>query len=405
MFSSVSTVLSVSQVNRNLKRIAYAKHLWKRLIEDLATRSLIDLPRDRDYSTAELIEEVKRVVLGPQTWSSAFPSGPIVSRELLVPRTPIGLGIELWNVLDCTVVWSLPEASFSRSHVELIDEETAIFVGFGFVPQQLVVRVIRISLNTVDSTELFTVKAQPGISGINCPAVSGDFFLCTLAIRSRKRNLVIGNWRTKKVAVLMYEPPYPDPELHDRAQLVAGLLFFTARVHPSSPLRLDGTINIYDLPAVVVQDLPLDEGVFQTKLMVHESPLRHDTYKCTLTRLSGDANSIPERRCTLYTFHFSMAGTNGHVVEWKQTPSAVGVPCLDYSHGAISYAGYVDVAPGLRLPRSIVNMHLRDPRTGIKSEKKPLLCAPNTVLIRSLSPYSHAVATSTYSHYVISYYV
>ncbi|KAJ7246466.1 hypothetical protein C8J57DRAFT_1360540 [Mycena rebaudengoi] len=473
-FCDVYTVLSLSQVNRNFRRIAYAKHLWTYLIQNLVARRLIDLPHNRavtDYSIAELIEEVKRVVLGPKTWSDESSVAPVVSRELQILRTfteflfphfrllrggkyllvevASHIELQLWDVTACAVVWSLQGGSLERSQVEVIDEDTAIFVGLE--SSYRLVRVIQITLSTGDSSELFRVEAPPDTFWEHYLAVSGEFYMCVLAVSGRPRHLVIGNWRTETTAVLKYEhSELAARTLEERLQLAAGHIFFTAiaghpfpphhlrlsvvsaneclnRHQPNRPISTDDAISIYDLPAVVLQDLPFRHKIYQTKLVVHESPLRHDTYKCTILlvgkavpksflrqmrwRLSSGnthAYPLPEHPCNLYTFHLSTARSNNRFVGWQQTSFAAGVPCLLWRHGIISYAGYVDAAPGLSMPCSLANVHLRDPRSGrerIGKEEKPLLRAPTCLGTRYLSPHSHAVVTHTNSHYVISYHV
>ncbi|KAJ7225181.1 hypothetical protein C8J57DRAFT_1535442 [Mycena rebaudengoi] len=68
----IETLLSLGLVNVFFRRLTMAKQLWILLVEDLASRGLVDLPHSRslaDHSVMDLIGLVKRTVIGPATWS------------------------------------------------------------------------------------------------------------------------------------------------------------------------------------------------------------------------------------------------------------------------------------------------------------------------------------------------
>jgi hypothetical protein len=72
----------------------------------------------------------------------------------------------------------------------------------------------------------------------------------------------------------------------------------------------------------------------------------------------------------------------------------------------ISYAGYVDnYRRGVIL--HLANVRLHDPRTGAERtiEDNDILVDRSMLLNKSLSPYSHALATIRGSSYVVSYYL
>ncbi|KAJ7199449.1 hypothetical protein GGX14DRAFT_401394 [Mycena pura] len=83
--TDVYTILSLSRVNKFFHSITLAKHLWIPIVRDLVMRGLSDFPPDEDlrvYSAEALVEEVKRAVAGPHTWSPQFESGPTIYREV-----------------------------------------------------------------------------------------------------------------------------------------------------------------------------------------------------------------------------------------------------------------------------------------------------------------------------------
>ncbi|KAJ7288656.1 hypothetical protein C8J57DRAFT_1280964 [Mycena rebaudengoi] len=247
----VYTVLSMSQVNRSFKRIADSKHIWICLIADLAARGLIDLPHDcpfREFSSAQLREEIKRIVLGPQTWSCPSRSSPIVSREFRIPgdspppRLQLLLGgthlivehtsrIELWHIATSAVIWSCvhTESFFWRRCVaELGDKRFVILLSV----DPHVLRIIHIDLDTGHSAELFRIEPPQGAEFLNEPLLSGDFFLCELTwwYAQSYRLFMVGNWRTWTHTVLRYEPTLG----LDSWLVGASLFFFTSTDLPTA---------------------------------------------------------------------------------------------------------------------------------------------------------------------------
>jgi hypothetical protein len=75
------------QVNRSLRAITMTKQLWISLVNDLRTRSLIETPPSTlsQYTTAQLIGQVRAVVVGPQTWRRDMPNEqPLLAEEITV---------------------------------------------------------------------------------------------------------------------------------------------------------------------------------------------------------------------------------------------------------------------------------------------------------------------------------
>ncbi|KAJ7702787.1 hypothetical protein B0H17DRAFT_1042999 [Mycena rosella] len=84
----VATILSLSRVNKAFNAISSAKQLWLSVVRDLSSRWLIDLPGNQildTCSTAELIAQVKRGVLGPQTWSPTCSASPTLMQQINIP--------------------------------------------------------------------------------------------------------------------------------------------------------------------------------------------------------------------------------------------------------------------------------------------------------------------------------
>ncbi|KAJ7108392.1 hypothetical protein C8R43DRAFT_1243559 [Mycena crocata] len=87
-FADVSTILSLSRVNKSFHAISKTKQLWIRIVRRLGTEGVLDAPPDdnlKEMSTKALVDEVKRAVLGPHTWSPASSDPPTVLRQFTVP--------------------------------------------------------------------------------------------------------------------------------------------------------------------------------------------------------------------------------------------------------------------------------------------------------------------------------
>ncbi|KAJ7282393.1 hypothetical protein C8J57DRAFT_1295257 [Mycena rebaudengoi] len=468
----VYTVLSVSQTNKSFRRIAYAKNVWLHLIQDLVARKFIDLPSNRalkDSSTPGLIEQVKKIVLGPKTWSRGTHARPIVSQEHRIPVSgdfpspnfrllPGGTYLtvqtltrcELWNVSACALVWSCEhDELLGPRYVELVDDGcSAICLG---LETFRVMSVIRIDLNTGDSTELNRVEAPPDTEFRGRPKASGDFYSCALMLSVwPERYFVLGNWRTETTVLIMYDTrselsqtggyiffttSLPDPP-HNLRLSAVSLHAHLSQPTPNQSRSLDAALILYDLPPVVVQDLPFTSPLW-AHMVVYDSPLRHDTFKLMIYRIGHNFDNIhhnvrdivhrpsvlrrirqglstllrrptcprAEAPRTLYTFRFSTADTR--VVDWTLT-SAAPVVALPFIPSLISYAGYTN---GGKTSRHLLNLHERHPRTGRPhtAQDRDILGHGSLATLPdwTLSPYSHAITSFSHTEpdCVISYYV
>ncbi|KAJ7080101.1 hypothetical protein C8R44DRAFT_862919 [Mycena epipterygia] len=74
VFCDISSVIYISQTNKYLHLLAFTPTLWRALVEDLRHRGFFDRLSGsaiRTMSTQSLIAVVRRVVVGPEAWSSS----------------------------------------------------------------------------------------------------------------------------------------------------------------------------------------------------------------------------------------------------------------------------------------------------------------------------------------------
>ncbi|KAJ7499604.1 hypothetical protein FB451DRAFT_41436 [Mycena latifolia] len=93
-YCDIFTLVAVSQVNAHFYTLAFSKQIWLAHVRELARRLLIDTPSDeilQQYTSDNLVDEVRRVVVGPKTWTDKRPVS-------LVPESSIHRQIVLSNV-------------------------------------------------------------------------------------------------------------------------------------------------------------------------------------------------------------------------------------------------------------------------------------------------------------------
>ncbi|KAJ7126007.1 hypothetical protein C8R44DRAFT_979919 [Mycena epipterygia] len=69
----ISSILSISQTNKYLHHIAFAPTIWMLLVEDLRNRNFVERLSAADIrtmSTQNLVAVVRRLIVGPESWSS-----------------------------------------------------------------------------------------------------------------------------------------------------------------------------------------------------------------------------------------------------------------------------------------------------------------------------------------------
>ncbi|KAK6996320.1 hypothetical protein R3P38DRAFT_3072397 [Favolaschia claudopus] len=67
----VWSILKVSALNRYFNNLAFTQQVWLAIVRNLGEQGLVDLPTEAVLGTLtpkDVIEEIKRVVIGPQTW-------------------------------------------------------------------------------------------------------------------------------------------------------------------------------------------------------------------------------------------------------------------------------------------------------------------------------------------------
>ncbi|KAF8145968.1 hypothetical protein K438DRAFT_1870786 [Mycena galopus ATCC 62051] len=224
-------VLTVSAINKPLRRLTQVKQLWLSLIQDSAFRQVLELhPANlaelESSSTEELVNLVRRAVTGPSLWWPVSPT-PSLSRKItfdthvqthqdahLLPGARyMLLGSEILADMYIYEVWSGRRvgkyAAKSLTHwaidlvpggdiARLLLAQPAEYVGGGCY-----VHVEEIDLVTGLSREVFNLSFTTRLKSLS--GIVGDFFLYRLPwAYSTEVKMVLVNWRASTYVVLNY---------------------------------------------------------------------------------------------------------------------------------------------------------------------------------------------------------
>ncbi|KAJ7638152.1 hypothetical protein B0H17DRAFT_1277646 [Mycena rosella] len=226
----VFTIVSLSRVS--------AKQLWLLVVREIFSRGLIDPPGNailEALSTAELVAEVKRVVVGPRTWASTSSDPPTLRRRRefsIDPHLqslnchfledgrdivfyqdtssgPLPGGVECFDVYTGRRVWNSGTAAASPGHsIELATFDFCRSRSKAVIAVVITVMntrrgdivILEADFETGGSRELLrfaiTVAFLPRVQ------VSDDFF----GFQMSGGRFMLINWRTAKF--ILFNPPY-----------------------------------------------------------------------------------------------------------------------------------------------------------------------------------------------------
>ncbi|KAF7359870.1 hypothetical protein MVEN_00712500 [Mycena venus] len=218
-------VLSVSAVNKSLRRITIAKQLWLSLIQDDAFRAVLDLPPPNlgeleGYSAEELIDLVKRLAIGPSPWWSGgisiampyYKEAGVEARLLpgaryLVLQSRTGEGLCMYDVWSGRLVWKCTIPSSTHWAIDLVPGTALVRAVLAVEAHNLGrnLYVEEIDLTIGESERKFAIDFLTRFCSLL--GISGDFFLYSLppsVISDAETTLVLVNWRARAYVVLNY---------------------------------------------------------------------------------------------------------------------------------------------------------------------------------------------------------
>ncbi|KAK7055992.1 hypothetical protein R3P38DRAFT_1373754 [Favolaschia claudopus] len=237
-FCDVYTVLLVSRVDKFLHQISLTKQLWVHLLRDLGSRGLIRRPSEAEideYSTRDIMHEIKRIVCGPETWAPESIQPPTIHRQvvfhpgidmdeifgmpLLIPGGTHAIlqtsgFIGLYEVQNGKCIWQCiwQKASERGSiGVDLIERGQKVRVAMvpGKFSPNAKIMICEIDLHKGESLEVFSVSMPMGnFSGDLwwCKDLRGEYMIIHIYSLGMPGGhiFVLVNWRQHQQIILTY---------------------------------------------------------------------------------------------------------------------------------------------------------------------------------------------------------
>ncbi|KAJ6485407.1 hypothetical protein C8R47DRAFT_1321235 [Mycena vitilis] len=442
-FCDVHCVMSISQTNHYHHTIALVKQLWISIVEDLTTRSLLELPpglRLTQQSTEELINHVKRAVIGPCAWIHP-PGTP--SKSIVLPATVNAshgyqgdskvklvnggrhvvlahrMAVEVWDMETRRRLWSRPVFAINFNvHVNQGNSHTNITLAMTLNDR---LEIVQIDTN-VGETQSFSLRL-PASNAHADPIICGNLLIVHTRVNAigGYETLVV-DWVNGKYVLLSglrgssvpcmgivagtylvvvgdveYEPGFPDFETRI---CLYSTTAFDPHWNPLSTLNSPAMKRIALAALVpVIVERPTFEGEpfhhASSILSVHESPLSPDTFRLRVylsdvgTRTKNRETYIPAA-----VFCYQCNGGTGDNPSWRHESTRRAVSQMAFH--AFSYAGHAVEDRKYDVHDSV--------SANLGNHRSPLLRAPQGALWQHLSPYSAVVTTLMPDEVVVAYY-
>ncbi|KAK6987610.1 hypothetical protein R3P38DRAFT_333938 [Favolaschia claudopus] len=258
----VYTVLLVSRVDKFLHQISLTKQLWVHFMRDLGSRGLIRRPSEAEideYSTRDIMHEIKRIVCGPETWAPESIQPPTIHRQVtfnpgpdidttrsasfdmqLIPGGTHAIlqtteSVSLYEVHSGKCIWKKASALGSDVWVDLIErgEKVRIAVVPGKFSPNAKITIYEIDLRKGDSLEVFSISMPMGnFSGDLwwCKDLRGQFIILhiySLGMPGGPIFLLV-DWRQHQQVVLTFGDPNAATDL--KPHLLPNHLLVTCEI-------------------------------------------------------------------------------------------------------------------------------------------------------------------------------
>ncbi|KAJ7276865.1 hypothetical protein C8J57DRAFT_1310594 [Mycena rebaudengoi] len=398
-YLDVASVLQSARVSSACKRLAQSKHVWLAIVLDLGCRHLLDLP-PRDtllrFSTTQLVEEVKRAVLGPRTWAADSSSAPTVRRKIHVsisgPSKPTllsgdkhllvqcGTGCEIWDIVEGRRIWARDGIVRDKVVAQPVHDGTELLIvlctGQPRFPEflkppdyHLVIQVSLLDLKTNLESQMPPIQLPRTCGEFSEAMIAGDMWCANIYRYAPNGDLqidvgtLIVNWKKAVFVLLHYSVPLLHKNIlcgHLLALAEAGtiskvLLYPSASFDPHwepldsivlaratcSPARIKPVLS----QRVEYPDLP---GFRTPRMSVHECPLRRgsyvvSTYSAIRRLLPSPDREISRPPPALHRYRLTLAtrSTWEHISS-AGTAESVLMDSFTYAGYGLSFAFYVD---------------------------------------------------------------
>ncbi|KAJ6476855.1 hypothetical protein C8R45DRAFT_1216698 [Mycena sanguinolenta] len=448
-FCDIASVVSVGQTCRSLHALAFEKSVWLVLLDNLRRRCILDhncTPNLETLSTAEMIEIVKRLLIGPQTWSPENPNAVAeISRKItLHPDITMNstadvvkllqsgryvlftnsFELKCWSVADDSLVWrytSIIDIDPEDIEVqEFAAEETEADVTIMVCirtypdngdPRQNYVEIVNLNLRTGTHASLLLARAHDSeIDNIfSDPVICGALGVVKLNLDGAKDLHMVLNLKMNSCLIVQSN----DPKRRLHFALVPGhiLLSEENQLHLISSdtlstlwaptIATNGTagflpVFVRHIPKLKTMEASHAQQSFDV-VHAHESPVRDGHYSFSIY---GAHRMLPRAASLSYRLFIP---TNGEP-RWCQRTQSVVYPNIDLARitDAVPYSGHrlhrgTDIAP----IHTILSTPLASTSPRIVQAGLPPIAGRQEV---DIAPYSGALTYSNSSSVVVQYY-
>ncbi|KAJ6566629.1 hypothetical protein B0H19DRAFT_1374117 [Mycena capillaripes] len=305
LVDAIYTVLSLSRVNRLLHEFGSTKHLWLSIVRDLTARRLIDAHPDdlAKLSKDALVEEVRRAVNGPQTWSPKSLVPPTLARQVVVQVDRFRFAEFLPG--SCAISGTIaPGIGVDSATLHFrIGTSAAVVALILSATNRHELFVLELDLATGESSDLLRISLTMTLWG---PRLFEDFLVCYTSPGPPyvRWFILLLNWRAEEFVFVVCNTDQP----HGSFALTPGhvvlirpvsgpscstaglsvhlypIINFEGLWRPLSELNINDPIHTEQISCVSVQ-VP-DNNIFGPRqhptLSLTGSLLHHDTYDLTI---------------------------------------------------------------------------------------------------------------------------
>ncbi|KAJ7197750.1 hypothetical protein GGX14DRAFT_667485 [Mycena pura] len=424
-YLDVTSVIQCQRVSRHFQALTQSRQVWMSLARDLGRRGLIDLPLPdlSNYSTMQLVTEVKRIVVGPTTWLSHSDRQPTVHRQLHIPLgsdslapqllpggrhllVERGVACELWDIVEHRriLMRNDVQVAIEFTHGK---EELTLAVVISTMP--MTIQVLRLNLHN-DMQHIVASPKLPSWSlHISNTVIKGDFVLLVV----NDASVLLLNWKETKCVIL---PRFARNSVH----LIPGHLVALTSSSPSAkvllypftafeshwfPMTSDSIDAATEAaltgtkPTVLQQvEYPEVAGCRAPQLFVHECPLHHSSFIVSTNRVCGYASL--HLHPSFHRFPLTVsAPTSPSKWHWRHLFSSGSVTAYKDQLMAFTYAGY-----GLSVNRNATTMFRKQVIHRASTDGGFVPISPQKRYTVSLSQYSGALCVCSDSGVDILYY-
>ncbi|KAJ6476844.1 hypothetical protein C8R45DRAFT_1102144 [Mycena sanguinolenta] len=440
----IASVVSVAQTCRCLHALAFERSVWLDLLGDLRRRCILDrncTPSLETLSTAEMIEVVKRLMTGPQSWSPRelhCDSVAEVSRKITLHPTathslrwsdvillPSGRylfllhmnKLECWSIANNCVVWtytsSMEKIGVQEFAAQENDADVTIMLSLETYlnsnPGPKCIEMVKLDFRTMTHTSLLIALVPGHTNTFSGLLICGALAMASLNMDTGESLYMILNWKQKSYCIL--QGTDWDASSGPHAVLLPGHILISERdwlsLISSDTLgnywaQIIGTgdpahfsiVSVKDIPKVTTFEPVIDIEQSFDEIYVHENPIRSRDFSVWIYGASHIAD-----RGALLSYRLSIPA--GGDPQWCLRIQSVMAPnqALESFYQGATYCGHRLYAP------------IRDPELTIFSATSPVT-SPRMVLELppdvgdriDIATYSGALTYFTDSSIVIEYY-